>query len=124
MGFLGNLFKKKEKAERPDSETLKERMESGKAQESEQRRPDVDELERKEDFRGLIKALAYKDDWHVRADASWVLGELQRRFGAGSPILGGAVEPLIEALKDENEVFVVAQPVRSEKLETQEQKGL
>ncbi len=94
MGFLSNLFNKKERAERFDRETVKERIESGNTHESEQRRPDVDELERRKDVNGLIKALAYKVDWHVRADACWVLGELRDKR---------AVEELIAALKDEKE---------------------
>lgn len=57
-------------------------------------RPDVDELEARRDEKGLIKALGYEDDWNVRANASWVLGELRSRR---------AVDALIEALKDEHE---------------------
>src|SRR5215469_8395380 len=53
--------------------------------------PDVEQLQRRQNLRGLIKALRYQQDFAVRSAAAQALGQL-----------GGAraVEPLLEALGD------------------------
>lgn len=55
--------------------------------------PNVDKLIAKGDLPGLIDALGYPNPWRVRRDAAVALGE----FGDAD-----AVEPLIEALGDDN----------------------
>jgi len=52
--------------------------------------PDIEKLEKKRDVEGLIKALRHED---VRLEAVTALGRI------GKP----AVEPLIQALNDDNE---------------------
>jgi HEAT repeat protein len=56
--------------------------------------PDVEKLEANKDVKGLIKALDYKKDYNVRRRAVEALGKI------GDP---KAVDPLINALKDEDE---------------------
>jgi HEAT repeat protein len=53
--------------------------------------PDIAKLEAKRDVNGLIKALGYQKDWSVRRAAAEALGKIGD---------AGAVEPLVEALKD------------------------
>ena len=54
----------------------------------------VEELKAKRDVLGLIKALAYEKDWHVRQAAARALGQIGD---------ARAVEPLVAALADTNE---------------------
>lgn len=56
------------------------------------RRPNVDELKKKKDVEGLLKALRYKEA-SVRAEAAESLGQIGDKR---------AVEPLIQALEDED----------------------
>jgi len=56
-------------------------------------RPDVNELREKKDVEGLIRALGYERSWHVRVNAAEALGELKD---------SRAVEPLLQALRDED----------------------
>jgi HEAT repeat protein len=53
----------------------------------------VEELKAKRDVPGLIKALAYQKDWHVRQAAAHALGQIRS---------ARAVEPLVVALRDLN----------------------
>jgi WD40 repeat protein len=53
--------------------------------------PDVERLKAKGDVKGLIKALEYEKDWHVRRDAAEAFGQI------GDP---RAIGPLIAAFKD------------------------
>jgi HEAT repeat protein len=53
---------------------------------------DVEQLKNKEDIKGLIKALKYKDDRSVRYRAAEALGEIENNT---------AVEALISVLNDE-----------------------
>ncbi|MCK4736590.1 MAG: HEAT repeat domain-containing protein [Methanophagales archaeon] len=55
-------------------------------------KPDVEKLEKKKDVQGLIKALQYKKDRDVRGAAAKALGNIRDKR---------AVEPLVQALKDE-----------------------
>ncbi|MCK4692019.1 MAG: HEAT repeat domain-containing protein [Anaerolineales bacterium] len=55
--------------------------------------PNVEKMKAKEDVKGLIKALGYKKDASVRKTAAVALVEI------GEP----AIEPLIAAIKEENE---------------------
>jgi len=55
--------------------------------------PNVDKLKAKNNVKGLIKALGYEKDQHVREAAAGALSQI------GDP---QAVEPLIAALKDKN----------------------
>ena len=55
--------------------------------------PNVEKLKAKRDVKGLIKALGYQKDGHVRNAAAGVLGQIGDTR---------AVEPLIAALKDES----------------------
>jgi HEAT repeat protein len=52
--------------------------------------PDVEKMKEKKNIKGLIKALNYKKDWSIRADAAGALGDIGDVR---------AVEPLIAALK-------------------------
>ncbi len=61
-------------------------------------RPDVEMLTSRHDVKGLVKALRYPRDWHVRAAAAESLG------GRGDD---RAVEPLITALDDNDAPQVV-----------------
>lgn len=54
--------------------------------------PNIEKLKARKDITGLIKALGYKKDQHVRISAAHALGEI------GDPL---AVEPLIDFLWDE-----------------------
>jgi HEAT repeat protein len=64
--------------------------------------PDVEKMKANRDVHGLIKALAYEKDYHIRADAALALGELKD---------ANAVEPLIAVLKED--VSMVQQPAAS-----------
>ena len=55
--------------------------------------PDVAKLKAKGDVKGLIKALGYQKDWHVRQAAAEALGKIGD---------ARAVEPLVAALKDQD----------------------
>lgn len=55
--------------------------------------PKVEKMKAKKDVEGLIKALSYQKDWHMRQDAAQALGDLAD---------ARSVEPLIAALDDEN----------------------
>ena len=55
---------------------------------------DVEKMQANKDVGGLIEALKGKD-WRVRIDAAGTLGDIGDTR---------AVEPLIEALKDENSI--------------------
>ena len=63
----------------------------------------VEELEAKRDVLGLIKALAYEEDWRVRQAAAHAFGQIGD---------ARAVEPLIAALKDQN-AFVRASAAKA-----------
>ena len=54
-------------------------------------KPDVKDMEKKNDVDGLIKALGYDKDVQVRREAAYTLGKI------GTSI---AVDPLIKALED------------------------
>ena len=54
-------------------------------------KPDVKDMEKKNDVDGLIKALGYEKDVQVRREAAYTLGKI------GTP---SAVDPLIKALED------------------------
>lgn len=55
--------------------------------------PDVENLKAKKDVEGLTKALEYKKDNDVRAEAAVALGKLRDEK---------AIEPIIHALKDKD----------------------
>lgn len=56
-------------------------------------KPNVAKLKRKRNVKGLIKALRYKKDWSVRADAARALFHMREKR---------AIQPLIAALGDED----------------------
>lgn len=53
----------------------------------------MEKLKAKRNIKELIKAPSYQKDSHVRWEAAWALGEID------DPL---AVEPLVDALGDEN----------------------
>ena len=55
-------------------------------------KPDIKKMEKEKDVEGLIEALRHEDNYYVRIDAAKALGEIGDKR---------AVEPLIQALKDE-----------------------
>lgn len=55
--------------------------------------PDVEGMMQKNDGKGLIRALQYREDWEVRWAAAMTLGEIREPE---------AVEPLIRGLDDEH----------------------
>ncbi len=54
-------------------------------------KPDVKDMEKKNDVNGLIKALRYENDVQVRREAAYILGKIGN---------SSAVVPLIKALED------------------------
>lgn len=54
-------------------------------------KPNVKQMEKKSDIKGLIEALGYEKDVQVRREAAYVLGKMGN---------ASAVEPLIKALQD------------------------
>ena len=56
-------------------------------------KPDIEELARNSDEKGLIEALHYGKDWEVRWTAAMTLGEMRDL---------GAVDALIQGLGDEH----------------------
>jgi len=61
------------------------------------RKPNIGKMKAKGDVEGLIKALRYKKDWVVGAEATDALIEIVDDRTVG------AIEPLIQTLKDECE---------------------
>lgn len=54
-------------------------------------KPSIKDMEKKNDVKGLIKALSYEKDVQVRREAAYILGKIKDI---------SAVEPLIRALND------------------------